>query len=960
MMRTLFSMTLSLVCLSAYATTHQPNIIVILADDMGYSDIGCYGGEIETPYLDSMADSGLRFRNFYNTSRCCPSRAVLLTGRYQHQVGVGEMDSNLGAPGYLGYINRESVTIAEVLKNHGYYTAMSGKWHLGSSRPNWPIDRGFERMFSSPNGGGYYFVPFETANRPVYLNETQITPAADFYSTDDFTDYGLQFIDEALSADKPFFLYLAYIAPHFPLEAYQEDVNKYLTNGVYSNGWDPVRANRLAKQKASGGIAESLNGTAGEWALSPGGGSSWSALSTSDKARIEEYMALYAAVIDRMDWNIGRLLDKLDNPDGDTNTVDSIANNTIVVFVSDNGAAESGGNTGSGTTGSPIFGNTSDSVKYGRSWGNACNTPFRRYKADTQEGGILTPCVVRWPDGITLPGGTIVTNRAHFIDIAATCIDVAGVAYPSNYNGNVIQPIEGISLTPLFSPTGTIDRTSPLFFEHLGERAVIDGDWKLMSRNNTAWELYNLAVDPQELNNLASGDPTRVAELSEIWFEWAHDANVKDYRVTNLQRISLVPAEDQASVSGPVEGSISLLRSTSSGAVDVYMDIGGTAVAGIDYTTLPEVVGFTSGNTTAQLVVTPLPGGVTRETKSVEVTVKPRYWYVEPSAASTIWISPDNYDSWALTHLPATAYSDADRLPFADPDGDGVPNYQERGRGTDPAVNDGTGSEVLSPMITGMDPGYFTFRFLEDPGTPEVDWKVWLSDDLATWRDGTDEMVMSTMPTGSQDLVSMVWTQSVSAADKQFARLQWVWEGGLIMPTDPLALYTFDGGSRASSDTNAVVSGDYAGGTVGIMPNETRSPSAGIVAYSLGAETVPTASHSFSVDFNGGTYNLSMLSYNYHATNIDFTKDSSNSSFSYELTSDVTGGTVLASETFTSSSGGIADFTANETVDLSSIPVFQGITGTVTFTFTFTDNSTGTGRSHGIDNLVLSGQITAP
>lgn len=297
-----------------------------------------------------------------------------------------------------------------MLGQAGYFTAMSGKWHLGSARPHWPIDRGFQRMFSSPNGGGYYFVPFETANRPLYLNETLVTPGANFYSTDAFTDYGLQFIDEARAASKPFFLYLAYIAPHDPIEAYKADVDKYLAAGTYANGWAPVRAARFARQTAPGGIAAGLAGAPGAWTLSPAhnNAATWSSLSVSEKAAAQQRMAIYAGVVDRMDQQIGRVLAKFGDPNGDGDTADSIADNTIVIFLSDNG----GGATGNGATGHPNYGNTSSGVSYGLSWANASNTPFRRFKASNQEGGIQTPLVIRWPAGITRPGGSVEAARS--------------------------------------------------------------------------------------------------------------------------------------------------------------------------------------------------------------------------------------------------------------------------------------------------------------------------------------------------------------------------------------------------------------------------------------------------------------------------------------------------------------------------------------------------------------------
>lgn len=640
---------LMLPCLGA-----KPNVVFILADDMGYSDIGCFGSEIQTPNLDALAASGVRFRNFYTTGRCSPSRASLLTGRYPHEAGVGQLDSNLGAPGYLGHLNEESVTLAEILGQEGYLTAISGKWHLGSARPHWPIDRGFSRMFSSPNGGGYYFRPFETANRPVYLNENLVdldaweneyNGGAPFYSTDAFTTMGIEFIDEALQQDKPFFLYLAYIAPHFPLQAYKADVDKYLNNdfktvpptagqGTYADGYNPVRDRRFARQTGPGGIAEDLVGGTGAWQLSPQDGTAW-----NGSAERERYMALYAAIVDRMDQQIGLLLEKLDDPDGDPATDDSIAENTIVVFVSDNGGEAAGGKAGTGKSGSPQFDSATRGVKYGFAWANVSNTPFRRFKSSNQEGGILAPMIVRWPAGIDRPANAVEAAPVHLIDLVPTVLDAADLPHPDNFKGRDVAPPDGVSLRPLFSPDGSLARNNPLFFEHQGERAVIDAEgWKLMSRNNAAWELYFLPTDPQELQNLAAAQPGRVSSMADVWFTWAHDAKVKDWPPGKLPKITLSGLRTEASASDPIHGQVRLARSSSTGALDIHLATGGTATPGMDYAALPSIVPLADGMSQQTLDIVPPAGAAASGPAALDLRVKPRYEYIEPNDGVTVRI----------------------------------------------------------------------------------------------------------------------------------------------------------------------------------------------------------------------------------------------------------------------------------------------------------------------------------
>ena len=494
--------------------TDRPNIIIILADDMGFSDIGCYGGEIRTPVLDRLAANGLRLTQFYNTGRCCPTRAALLTGLYSHQSGVGHMTGDDGEefPGYRGRLNRQCVTIAEVLAEAGYFTAMSGKWHVGSKEQAWwPRERGFHRFYGVPQGGGFYFQPKQ--GRDIVLDDEILHPGGepvpdDWYVTDAFTDYGLTFIDEAVDEQQPFFLYVAHIAPHFPLEAPAEEIARY--DGVYEDGWAPLREARHRRQLEMGLLKQ-------RWPLSEDdrGKRSWQEL--ENRARQARGMETYAAIVERLDRNIGRIVDHL--------TQREILDNTLLVFLSDNGGCAEGGTYVTSKDGVPLGAFGSD-VKYGKAWANASNTPFRMYKHYVHEGGIASPFVVHWP--LVIPerlNGTFCHEPGHVVDLMATCIDVAQASYPESYRGHDLVPLAGRSLVALFQGETRPDR--PLFWEHEGNRAVRSGDWKLVAKGRKgAWELYNLASDRTELNNLADSQPDKVRELATLWEDWAQQTHV--------------------------------------------------------------------------------------------------------------------------------------------------------------------------------------------------------------------------------------------------------------------------------------------------------------------------------------------------------------------------------------------------------------------------------------------------
>jgi arylsulfatase len=495
------------------APAKRPNIVVIMADDMGYSDIGCYGGEIETPNIDSLAENGMRFTQFYNAARCCPTRASLLTGLYPHQAGMGGMVSTSNPPGpYQGYLNDQCVTIAEVLKDAGYTTLMSGKWHVGEEQPHWPTDRGFDRYFGLISGAANYF-DISRAKRPdvtrtMALDGEEFTPPDEgFYMTDAFSDYAVEFLDEHGAGEDPFFLYLAYTAPHWPLHAWPEDIAKY--EGKYMSGWEQLRAERYKRMVEMGIIDQ-------DWELSPPDSEIIPWDDVDDKALMDRKMAVYAAQVDSMDQGIGKVLGKID----ELGKMD----NTLIMFLSDNGGCHE---ENVSTIANEDFevGTEESYTSYGRDWANASNTPYRMYKHWVHEGGIATPLVVQWPETITT-GGELTDEVGHIMDIMATCCDVAGAEYPAERNGQEIVPLQGKSLKPIFQGRDR-DGYETLFWEHLGNRAVRQGRWKLVSRDRGEWELYDMVEDRSELTNLANEQPERTEEMALQFMTWAEQVGVR-------------------------------------------------------------------------------------------------------------------------------------------------------------------------------------------------------------------------------------------------------------------------------------------------------------------------------------------------------------------------------------------------------------------------------------------------
>lgn len=503
------------------AESAVPNVVLILADDMGYSDLGCYGGEIDTPTLDRLAAHGVRYTDFHNAARCCPSRASLLTGLYPHEAGVGRMVYRDLGPGYLGHLNDHCLTFAQVLKGAGYHTMMAGKWHVGHQHEAvLPEQRGFDSFYGTYMHVDSYFKVLPGCE--IYLNGKQqiaggwqeippnpTNPDEEFYTTDIYTDYALRFLEEAYRQEQPFVLYMAYNAPHWPLEAPQRNIAKYLDR--YDDGWDRLRQKKFARMKTMGIVSENAT-------LPPSENTSWSDIPAEDRRELAFRRAIYAAQIDCMDENIGRIVDSL-------KAADKLAD-TLILFLSDNGcSAESG-----------MFGFNFDknrianydqwrrasgrSVSQGQGWANASNTPYRKYKKYTHEGGCRTPLIAHWPTGIK-DQGAICRDAGHIIDIMPTLCELAGARPP--------QGGQGMSLVPTFSGKPLAARDA-LYWEHFGHRAVRVGDWKLVSSYENGahgpWELYDLSTDPTETNDRAASQPERVRALQSKWIAWARAANV--------------------------------------------------------------------------------------------------------------------------------------------------------------------------------------------------------------------------------------------------------------------------------------------------------------------------------------------------------------------------------------------------------------------------------------------------
>jgi len=514
-MRKLFLLFLCASCLKLYAQ-QKPNIILILADDMGFSDIGCYGGEVQTPNLDNLAREGIRYKQFYNAARCCPTRASLVTGIYPHQAGMGWMAAAdlKTTPAYEDNLNSQCVTIAEVLRPSGYSTYMTGKWHLTNERKidggitdNWPLQRGFDRYFGIIPGGANYYTPV------VYSGNQRYKAPDNFYLTDAISDTSIKYMEEHFSKNtgKPFFMYVAYTSPHWPLHAPKNVVDKY--KNIYTKGWDLIRDERFKKQKAIGLFDKDTR-------LSPRDArvSAWNTLNAKEKEEMSMRMAIYAAQIDIMDQGIGRIITCLKEK--------GQLDNTLIFFLSDNGACAEYISSGK----SKAVDGTEDTFEsYRINWANVSSTPYKEYKHFTHEGGIASPLIVHWPKGIEPDlNDHFISSYGHITDIMATCADVAHAIYPAVFKGHAIIPMQGKSLQPHF--IGKSNDRGKVYWEHEANIALRDGKWKLVAKteedhafNQDDFQLYDMDADPTEMTNLSSVHPERVKKMYEDWERWAHD-----------------------------------------------------------------------------------------------------------------------------------------------------------------------------------------------------------------------------------------------------------------------------------------------------------------------------------------------------------------------------------------------------------------------------------------------------
>jgi len=514
----------------------RPNIVLILADDMGFSDIASYGGEASTPALDRLAEGGVRMTQFYNTARCSPSRASLMTGLNPHQVGIGILNFDDAPDGYPGNLGQECATVAEVLKASGYATCLSGKWHLAvdMDTPNdaWPTRRGFDHFFGTLEGAGSFYQPRTLVRGEENVEEEAL--AEGWYYTDAITDDAVGFVrqhGETRPTD-PFFLFLSYTAPHWPLHAHDEDIAKYRNR--FDAGWDELRAQRLQRLVASGIISP-------DWPLSDRDArvSAWD--DAQDKQWEASRMEVYAAQIDRMDQGIARVLQELE----DSQRLED----TLVIFLSDNGGCAEEMPPESvkdfvtsfvplkevSRRGEPVVpgnvpgltpGPEETYQSYGRAWANLSNTPFREYKHWVHEGGISTPLIAHWPRGLGQPG-SVRTTPSQLVDVLPTLVEVAGADYPRYRAGHPLPPAEGRSLLPALR--GESDPTRDLFWEHEGNCAVRRGRWKLVRKHVRKWELYDIEADRTELRDVAGADEAMeilVAELAEAYGAWADRCGV--------------------------------------------------------------------------------------------------------------------------------------------------------------------------------------------------------------------------------------------------------------------------------------------------------------------------------------------------------------------------------------------------------------------------------------------------
>jgi arylsulfatase len=549
-------------CASGSAA-ERPNVVVILADDLGWSDTSLMGGEIRTLNIEKLASRGTLFTHFYNTARCCPSRASLLTGLYPHQAGVGHMLWDTGYPGYSVRLTTDSVTMAEALRGAGYGTYMVGKWHLAEREPDparpigWPLQRGFDKFYGTLAGYGSYFDPATLCRGNTYItpeNDPEYKPGQ-FYYTDAITDNAIKFMDEhrQSAADKPFFMYVAYTAAHWPLQVPEDSLSEY--KGKYDAGYQAIRDARWKRQQEKGLVKDvtTSSPTTGDWDA------------VKDKAWETRRMEAYAATITRMDQGIGKILEHL--------KATGKLENTVVVYLQDNGACDEEFfqnrtappknlhvmgpdelqtktlppmQTRDGKvvkTGEGVMAGPADSfLGYGPAWANVSDTPLYKVKHYTWEGGISTPMVISWPAGLPAKGDNRVDTPAHLVDLMPTVLQITGAEYPKTREGVQTKTLAGKSLLPLVTGEGEFHRDGYLFWEHEENRAVRDDKWKLVAEGPNPWQLFDMTTDRGETNNVAKEHPDIVKKMARAWDKYADENRVRPVGAHRLRSHNPDPA----------------------------------------------------------------------------------------------------------------------------------------------------------------------------------------------------------------------------------------------------------------------------------------------------------------------------------------------------------------------------------------------------------------------------------
>ena len=557
------SVAVLLALVSCAVADDRPNFVIVFCDDLGWSDVGCYGSEIETPHLDRLAANGIRFTQAYNTCRCCPSRASLLTGLWSHQAGIGMMVYRDDGPGYEGNLVENVATFADALGAAGYQTMMVGKWHVGHRDPRaHPERHGWQRFTGVYSHIDSYWnlLPGSPIHRDgkVWIPAGQeptnpYQPNEDFYTTDFFTDAGIDYINQALERpDKPFVLHLCYNVPHFPLETPDELIAKY--KGRYLAGWDKLTKEKIARQKELGVIDANAKFNRNQrfanvqlsanipqrFGMPRGNLPRWDRLGNEAQRELDFRRAMYAGQVDNLDQNVGRLVAHLRDH--------GILDNTVILFLSDNGCSGETGDYGMNwgnylESNYPTWKKKSGwSISQGACWAAYSNAPFRMYKKFVHEGGISTPLIVHWPRGIAQPGRIEKEAVIHLVDVFPTLLELSGAKHPTQRNGQPVQPLVGQSFATHLTDPAAPATSRTLYWQHENHSAIREGDWKLVTfndRRDDSWELYRLRdgdrSDRGETRNLAGEHPRRVAQMKAKWREWATRVSALPFPETRSQ-----------------------------------------------------------------------------------------------------------------------------------------------------------------------------------------------------------------------------------------------------------------------------------------------------------------------------------------------------------------------------------------------------------------------------------------